>query len=145
MPVEISEATEVTPELVAAFERLTPQLSRSAPAPGAPELAEMVASPASVLLLATDSDTGDILGSLTLILFRIPTGLRAWIEDVIVDAEARGRGVGDALNRHAIAVATERGARTIDLTSRPDRDVANRLYQRLGFAKRTTNVYRYEG
>ena len=145
MTVEISEATEVTPTLVAAFERLTPQLSRSSPAPGAAELAEIVGSPATVLLLATDTDDGTVLGSLTLALFRIPTGLRAWIEDVVVDGEARGRGVGEALNRHAIAVAAERGARTVDLTSRPSREAANRLYQRLGFVQRATNVYRYEG
>jgi len=83
------------------------------------------------------------VGSLTLVLFRIPTGLRAWIEDVVVDESARGKGVGQLMNEAAIAYARNAGAKTVDLTSRPSRDVANRLYQRLGFKKRDTNVYRY--
>jgi ribosomal protein S18 acetylase RimI-like enzyme len=142
--VEIVEATEVTPELVEAFERLTPQLSSSNPPPSPDALAEIVASPASVLLLArVGGADGPIVGSLTLALFRIPTGLRAWIEDVVVDGEARGRGVGEALNRGALDRARQAGARTVDLTSRPSRQAANRLYQRIGFVERDTNVYRY--
>ena len=106
----------------------------------------MIASPGSVLLLATDTDidTHAIVGSLCLILFRIPTGLRAWIEDVVVDDAARGKGVGEALNRAAIEHAGKAGARTVDLTSRPSRESANRLYQRLGFSLRTSNLYRYD-
>lgn len=144
---EIREATEVTPELVAAFERLTPQLSSSNPPPTSGELAEITASPATVLLIAHAQDrTGPdaLVGSLTLALFRIPTGLRAWIEDVVVDTSVRGQGVGEALNQAAIDVARSRGARTVDLTSRPSREAANRLYQRIGFVPRDTNVYRYQ-
>ena len=142
--IEITEATEVTPELVEAFERLIPQLSKSNPPPTADELAAIVTSRASVLLLATDPDRdGAIVGSLTLVLFRIPTGVRAWIEDVVVDESARGRGVGDALNRFALDRARQAGAKTVDLTSRPSREAANRLYQRIGFEPRETNVYRY--
>ncbi|MEZ5142456.1 MAG: GNAT family N-acetyltransferase [Acidimicrobiales bacterium] len=142
--VEIVEATEVTPELVAAFERLIPQLSSSNPPPPEHELREIVESPATVLLLARDLDDGGaIVGSLTLALFRIPTGLRAWIEDVVVDGGARGKGVGEALNRVALERAQAVGARTVDLTSRPSREAANRLYQRIGFVERDTNVYRY--
>ena len=137
------EAFEVTDELVAAFARLIPQLSKSNPPPDAAALAEIIASPASQLLLARDDD-GTILGSLTLALFRIPTGLRAWIEDVVVDDAARGRGVGDQLNREALARAADAGASTVDLTSRPSREAANRLYQRLGFKARATNIYRYD-
>ena len=137
-------ADEVTPELIEAFERLVPQLSSSSPPPDAEQLGEIVASPASHVLIARDED-GTIVGSLTLVLFRIPTGLRAWIEDVVVDGSARGKGVGEALNRFAIDVAAERGARSVDLTSRPSREAANRLYQRLGFVARETNVYRYSG
>jgi ribosomal protein S18 acetylase RimI-like enzyme len=85
-----------------------------------------------------------ILGSMTLVVFRIPTGLRAWIEDVVVDGSARGRGVGEALNRAAIDRARAAGATTVDLTSRPSREAANRLYRRLGFEQRTTNVYRLD-
>ncbi len=144
MAVQIQEVEEVTPALVEAFARLVPQLSRSSPPPSADELAEIVASPATVLLLATDGDGdgGAVLGSLTLVVFRIPTGGRAWIEDVVVDEGARRRGVAEALNRRALALAAERGARTVDLTSRPSREAANRLYQRLGFEPRDTNVYR---
>ena len=139
--VEVVEATGVTPELTAAFERLIPQLSSSNPPPPAAALEEIVASPATVLLVARID--GEIVGSLTLALFRIPTGLRAWIEDVVVDGEARGRGVGEALNQAALAHARSVGARTVDLTSRPSREAANRLYQRIGFVERETNVYRY--
>jgi ribosomal protein S18 acetylase RimI-like enzyme len=142
--VQIIEAAEVTPELVAAFERLIPQLSSSNPAPTETELAAICESEASVLLIAVDRDADDqILGSLTLAWFRIPTGVRAWIEDVVVDEAARGHGVGDLLNRAALDRARELGAKTVDLTSRPSREAANRLYQRIGFVARDTNVYRY--
>ncbi len=144
--IEVSEATEVTAELIEAFARLTPQLSSRSPAPTSGELAEIVVSEATLLLVAVDDGregADAIVGSLTLVLFRIPTGLRAWIEDVVVDAEARGAGVGEALNRRALELAAERGARTVDLTSRPSREAANRLYARLGFERRETNVYRH--
>jgi len=141
--IEVSEATEVTPELVAAFERLIPQLSSSSPPTTDDDLRAIVASPATVLFVATDG-RDEIVGSLTLALFRIPTGLRAWIEDVVVDEAARGLGVGEALNRAAIDHSRREGARTVDLTSRPSREAANRLYQRLGFVERATNVYRLD-
>jgi ribosomal protein S18 acetylase RimI-like enzyme len=86
---------------------------------------------------------GKIAGALTLATFRIPTGVRAWIEDVVVDSGARGHGVGEALNMAAIAEARSRGAITVELTSRPSREAANRLYQRIGFVQRETNIYRY--
>jgi ribosomal protein S18 acetylase RimI-like enzyme len=105
---------------------------------------EIVDSPACHLLLARGAD-GAIVGMLTLVVFRIPTGVRAWIEDVVVDQDARGRGVGAALNQAAIGLADERGARTVDLTSRPSREAANRLYRRLGFVERDSHVYRFEG
>jgi len=142
--VEIVQVLEVTPELVDAFVRLTPQLSSSALPPSADELAGIVTSPAIVLLVARDPDReGWIVGTLTLLLFRIPTGARAWIEDVVVDEAYRRRGIGAALIRAAIERAREAGARTVDLTSRPSREAANRLYRRLGFVQRETNVYRY--
>ncbi|HVL05931.1 MAG TPA: GNAT family N-acetyltransferase [Acidimicrobiales bacterium] len=144
MPIVVEEATAVTPELVAAFRQLTPQLSRSAPAPGGAELAEMVRSPATVLLMARDPEKGYV-GSLTLVLFRIPTGVRAWIEDVVTDEASRGKGVAEVLCREALNRACAVGARTVDLTSRPSREAANRLYTRLGFVQRDTNVYRWSG
>ncbi len=137
----VEELHEVTDELVEAMAGLVPQLSSSAPAPGAEVLATITDSPACHLLVARD-DTG-ILGSLTLVVFPIPTGIRAWIEDVVVDGDARGKGVGDALNRFALELAGELGVKTVDLTSRPSREAANRLYRRLGFEQRETNVYRY--
>ena len=139
--VAVDAAAAVTHELVDAFARLVPQLSRSSPVPGPAELAQIVDSPATVLLVARDGDA--ILGSLTLVLFRIPTGIRAWIEDVVVDESVRGRGVGEALSREALRRAASAGARTVDLTSRPSREAANRLYRRLGFELRDTNVYRW--
>jgi ribosomal protein S18 acetylase RimI-like enzyme len=93
-------------------------------------------------LLAKVDDV--IVGSLTLVIFHIPTGIRAWIEDVVVDVDARGKGVGEALNTFALTEAKRQGATTVDLTSRPSREAANRLYQRLGFKARETNVYRYD-
>ncbi len=141
--VEVSEYTRCTDELVEAFVRLTPQLSSSSPPPTREQLTEIARSPATVLFVATDRETGNIVGSLTLALFRIPTGLRAWIEDVVVDESVRGLGVGTALNEAALVRAAEVGARTIDLTSRPSREAANRLYKRLGFVQRETNVYRF--
>ena len=143
--LQIIEATQVTPELVEAFGRLIPQLSSSNPPPSETELAEICESAASVLLVAVDRDDDDrILGSLTLAWFRIPTGVRAWIEDVVVDESARGHGVGELLNRAALDRARQLGAKTVDLTSRPSREAANRLYQRIGFVPRDTNIYRYE-
>ncbi|MDQ6909428.1 MAG: GNAT family N-acetyltransferase [Actinomycetota bacterium] len=142
--VEVEEATTVTPELVEAFGRLVPQLSRSSPPPTEAELNEIVASPATVVLVARDGGGDAVVGSLTLVLFRIPTGVRAWIEDVVVDESARGQGVGEALGQEALRRAEAAGARTVDLTSRPTRRAANRLYKRLGFEQRGTNVYRYD-
>jgi len=142
MSIEISICESVDEVVVAAFERLIPQLSSSSPPPTAEQLAEILDHDASTLLLAKEGAT--IVGSMTLVVFPIPTGVRAWIEDVVVDEQARGKGVGEALNQSAIEIATKSGAKTIDLTSRPSREAANRLYQRLGFAARETNIYRYE-
>ncbi|HVE47112.1 MAG TPA: GNAT family N-acetyltransferase [Acidimicrobiales bacterium] len=139
--ITVTEALSVDDELVEAFARLVPQLSRSSPPAGRTELAEMVEAPGTHLLVARGPD-GRIVGTLTLVVFRIPTGVRAWIEDVVVDEDARGRGVGEALTRSALAIAADRGARTVDLTSRPTREAANRLYRRLGFEPRDTNVWR---
>jgi len=140
--VRVEEATAVSSELVAAIARLVGQLSASAQPPSADAVAAIVASPASRLLLARERD-GRVVGMLTIVLFPIPTGIRAWIEDVVVDQDARGRGVGALLTRAALELAVAHGARTVDLTSRPDREAANRLYARLGFEQRQTNVYRY--
>ena len=140
--VIIRVAENADADLVEAYQKLTPQLSSSSPAPSKRELSAIIKSDSATVLVAED-ESGTILGSMTLVVFRIPTGVRAWIEDVVVDTEARGMGIGQALNEYAIKLAEQAGAKTIDLTSRPSRESANRLYQRLGFVARETNVYRY--
>ena len=142
MEIRIDVANAITDDVVAAFERLVPQLSSSSPAPTRDHLERIVRSDSCSLLLARDGE--EIVGSLTLVIFLIPTGSRAWIEDVVVDSSVRGKGVGEALNRKALEIARDSGAVTVDLTSRPSREAANRLYQRIGFVKRDTNVYRYD-
>ncbi len=141
--VVVDEVRAVTPDLVEAFVRLIPQLSSSSPPTSHDELQEIVSSEASILLVARDSG-GRIVGTLTLAVFRIPTGFRAWIEDVVVDDTVRGAGAGEALVRAALDRAAAVGAKTVDLTSRPSREAANRLYVRLGFEARSTNVYRHD-
>jgi ribosomal protein S18 acetylase RimI-like enzyme len=141
MSATIQIATESTDELVHAMAVLIPQLSKSNPPPSRDDLNAIISSEASVLFIARVN--GKIAGALTLATFRIPTGVRAWIEDVVVDADARGHGVGEALNMAAIAEARSRGAITVELTSRPSREAANRLYQRIGFVQRETNIYRF--
>ena len=140
----IEPATAGDAEVTEAIGRLLPLLSTSAPAPTAAEVDEIADSPATTLFIARDGDGGPIVGTLTLALFRIPSGVRAWIEDVIVSSDVRGRGCGEQLTRAALDAARVAGARTVDLTSRSSREAANRLYQRMGFMSRDTNVYRYE-
>lgn len=142
MSVEISICETIDQSIVSAFAQLIPQLSSSNPAPDGAALQRIVDHDATTLFLAHLD--GRIVGSLTLAVFPIPTGVRAWIEDVVVDEGVRGHGVGEALNRAALERARSLGAITVDLTSRPSREAANRLYKRLGFVERETNVYRYE-
>ena len=139
--VTVTEVTVVGDEVVDALRDLIPELSTSAPPLTRAEVDRIVASPATVLLIARDQDN-TVVGSLTLVVFHAPTGPRAWIEDVVVAPRARGAGAGAALVAHALDRAKDEGARTVDLTSRPSREAANRLYVRLGFERRETNVYR---
>jgi ribosomal protein S18 acetylase RimI-like enzyme len=161
--VTIVVAETADAALQQAVARLVPQLSSSSAAPGLDELRRMIEDPATTLLLAVSADadadadavpgsdasagagarSGQVVGMLTLALFLLPTGVRAWIEDVVVDETARGAGVAAALTNAALDHARRFGARTVDLTSRPEREAANRLYARLGFERRETNVYRY--
>ena len=140
--VVVDEVTKFTPDVLDALRALIPELSTSAPLLTEAALTEIVDSPATVLLVARDVADGTILGSLTLVVFSAPTGPRAWIEDVVVAPRTRGRGVGAALVLEAVERANAAGSRTVDLTSRPSRQAANRLYVRLGFVQRETNVYR---
>lgn len=142
--VEITRVTELTPELVDALRRLVPQLAPSSPLPREADLAEMIHSPGCTLFVARDRGARRaIVGALTLVVYRIPSGVRVWIEDVVVDQPMRGAGIGEALVRTALKRAAELGAARVDLTSRPEREAANRLYQRMGFVRRETNAYRY--
>jgi ribosomal protein S18 acetylase RimI-like enzyme len=139
--VQVEVLREVTSEVVEAFGRLLPQLSASAAPLDEAALGAIAESPASTVLLARSD--GLIAGSLTLVMFPIPTGMRAWIEDVVVDESARGQGVGAALSLEALRLAQAAGVRTVDLTSRPSRVAAGRLYERIGFTERESRLYRF--
>jgi ribosomal protein S18 acetylase RimI-like enzyme len=140
--MSVERAHQASPELLEALRRLLPQLSPGRPPPTTAELKELMVAHGSTLLLARD-DFGHIVGTLTLVVFRTTTEVRARIEDVVVDEAARGHGLGEQLIREALRLAEERGARSVSLTSRADRQAANRLYQRVGFEQRDTNVYTY--
>ncbi|GHG86180.1 GNAT family N-acetyltransferase [Streptomyces lanatus] len=140
MDVQVEIVREASAELVAAFGRLLPQLSRTAEGLDLVAVDRILQCEASTVLVARAG--GEIVGTLTLVMFPVPSGLRARIEDVVVDNAARGRGVAGSLMREAVRLGREAGARTVDLTSRPDRAAANRLYERLGFAVRESTVYR---
>jgi ribosomal protein S18 acetylase RimI-like enzyme len=139
--VNVEVVREATDEVTAAMRHLLPQLSASAAQPDQATVQRIVGSEATTLLAARLD--GKIVGFLALVMFPIPTGYRAWIEDVVVDEAARGQGIGQALTRKALDLAEAAGARTVDLSSRPSREAAGRLYQRVGFAERSTRIYRY--
>ncbi|HEX2323245.1 MAG TPA: GNAT family N-acetyltransferase [Streptosporangiaceae bacterium] len=146
MDVEIEVVQKVTDEIVEAFGRLLPQLSTTARPLDVSALTKIATAEASNVLIARVG--GEIVGTLTVVIFPIPTGVRAWIEDVVVDEEARGKEfggkrVGEALTIEAIRLAREADAKTVDLTTRPSRVAAGKLYERLGFEQRNSRVYRY--
>ena len=141
--ITISKLTECTNETLNAVNRLLPQLSASAKSISMDRLHELIKSDSIMLFLGSDQ-SGEILGMLSLIVIKIPTGNKAWIEDVVVDQSARGKGIGRALMNHALEEAKKCGVKSIDLTSRPSRKSANELYQSLGYQIRQTNVYRYK-
>ncbi len=143
--MDIEEVTEVTGEIVAAMARLVPQLSASNAAPAPEALAAVTTAPGTTLLVARDPAAGGaVVGTLTLVRYRVPTGLRAWIEDVVVDAASRRRGVGEALVRAALHRAEAGGEAAVELTSRPARAAGNRLYRSLVFVRRRPNVFRFD-
>jgi len=137
----ISEVIQYDASLYSAMQTLIPQLSSNAASLSQAHLQQIIASDTSHLLIARDES--QVLGMLTVLIYRIPTGTKAQIEDVVVDSQARGKGVGKALIQHAISVAKHHNAKSVDLTSRPHRTVANNLYIELGFSARETNIYRY--
>ena len=141
MTITVEIARHVNDALVDGLNSLLPQLSSSAPPLTHDAVQALVDSPALTVFVARDGER--IVGSLTLVIFPIPTGLRAWIEDVVVDDATRGSGIGQALTTAAIDESRRLGVRSIDLTSRPSRVAANKLYVKLGFVLRETNVYRF--
>lgn len=141
MVIELVRAAD--DDVVAALNRLLPQLSSDAREVTAQALRTVVEAPGTVVLVARVS--GVIVGSVTVVVYDIPSGTHAWVEDVVVHAVTRGAGVGEALVRAALAEAHALGARTVDLTSSPPRQAAIRLYQRVGFRRRETSVFRYTG
>lgn len=140
MTVSVEIARHASDDLLSGLNRLVPQLSTSAALLESAELAALIEAPASTLFVAVDD--GEVVGMLTLVIVPIPTGVRAWIEDVVVDESIRGSGVGEALTLAAIDEARSRDVRSIDLTSRPSRRAANSMYLKMGFVARDTNVYR---
>ncbi|GAA3841985.1 GNAT family N-acetyltransferase [Streptomyces chiangmaiensis] len=141
MDVRVEVSREASRELADAFGRLLPQLSATAK-PLDHEAVERMAMRDANTVLVTRTTHG-IVGTLTLVLLPLPSGLRARVEDVVVDAVARSQCVAGALTQEALRNAPAAGARTVDLTSRPDRAAANRLYERLGFERRQSTVYRF--
>ena len=141
--MQIEVVTKADEELREAFQRLVPQLTDKNPPPSLDLLTALVKSDSSTLMVARDA-RGRIIGALTLAVYRVPTGIRSIIEDVIVDEAARGQGIGEALTRRALEIAKEAGAAHVTLTSNPMREAANRLYLRVGFKKRETNAYQYK-
>jgi ribosomal protein S18 acetylase RimI-like enzyme len=143
--MHIEQVSGVTEELHEALRHLVPQLGAYKVPPTWEELTKLVGSEMSTLLIAREFDEGSrIVGMLCLTVYRVPTGLRSVIEDVIVDEAARRKGIGEALIRKAIECARAAGAEGVSLTSNPQREAANRLYQSMGFQLRQTNPYLYK-
>ncbi|MBJ7002343.1 GNAT family N-acetyltransferase [Streptomyces griseofuscus] len=140
MDIRVEAVREPSQELVDAFGRLLPQLSSAAVPLDRAAIDRLVSCDTNTVLLARTPEA--IVGTLVLVLLPLPSGLRGRIEDVVVDGAARGRGVAGLLIEEAVRLARKAGARTLDLTSRPDRASANRLYERIGFRTRESTVFR---
>ena len=138
----ISELTEASPSDLDSINQLLPQLSSKARPLTMDQLMELTGAGSTFVLVCTNEET-EIIGMLSLVILKIPTGSKAWIEDVVVDTNARGKGLGKALMDYALEKARKLGVKSIDLTSRPSREGANLLCQSLGYKTRETNVYRY--
>jgi len=140
--VTISIANQVSDTLLDSINKLIPQLSGSAKPLTVDQLSNLLNHEGTTLFVAEQGE--EIVAMLTLVTFKIPTGTRAWIEDVVVGEDARGKGLAKELVAAALDMARKEGASTVDLTSRPSREAANALYRSMGFLQRETNVYRFE-
>jgi ribosomal protein S18 acetylase RimI-like enzyme len=142
--IDVTRLHDIDRAVLEDLQQLLLQLSLSAKPITAEALGAMIAASGTELFVARQrGGQSKLLGMLTLVTFQILSGVRAWIEDVVVDQTARRSGIGEALTGAAVARARALGARTVDLTSRPSREAANRLYLKLGFERRDTNVYRF--
>jgi ribosomal protein S18 acetylase RimI-like enzyme len=143
--MKIEHVTTSTDELFRALQTLTPQLTANHPPPSRADMDALIAAPGSITLIARHPDeTGPIVGAASLVVYRVLTGIRAHLEDVVVDTSARGLGIGEALTREALRIAKDSGADGVALTSNPLRVAANKLYQKIGFKRRETNLYFYK-
>lgn len=140
MRVEV--VRNITDDVQTALARLLPQLNPTLPVPALARLQRLVADPAVTLLVAKDGE--EIVGTTTVIVYTTPFWIKARLDEVVVDANARGKGVGEALVKAALDVGREKGAQVAELQSgRGDaRKAAHRLYERLGFKIRDTDVMR---
>jgi ribosomal protein S18 acetylase RimI-like enzyme len=139
--IRVEQVKEVNAEIVQAIQYLFPQLTQFSPIPDEEALQNIVKSQTTSLWIARNGD-GEIIAMLSLAIYRTTTGIHAWIEDVVVDQKARRQGVADLLTQSAVEFAQQNGAKAVSLTSRPEREAANRLYQKLGFELVNTNLYR---
>lgn len=140
--MQIELIRSITPEHVEAFARLLPQQSQGARHPTAEQLTAVANQQGNSLLIARD-DQGKIVGTLTLMILVTPGATFGFVEDVVVDRDARRQGIGEGLVRECLRLAAEQGARRIELHSGNHRPDAIRLYQRVGFKKFETNVWRF--
>lgn len=140
----IGTISEPTEDLYQALQRLIPQLGKHKIPPTREELTMLLHTPGALLLIARHPDeSGLIVGVLCLTIYRVPTGIRSIVEDVVVDDQMRRQGIGEMLVRQAIELAREAGANGVALTSNPQREAANQLYLSMGFELRKTNAYFY--
>lgn len=139
MEHDIRPITEVTEALREALARLLPQLTPGTALPGDEALRRLVAGGPSALFAAWRD--GRIAGMLTLAWYDAPSGRKAWIEDVVVDASARGCGLGEALVEAGMRHAASIGAGRVSLTSNPARTAARALYRKMGFEAAETTVF----
>jgi GNAT superfamily N-acetyltransferase len=140
--VRIEAVSEPTPEVLKALERLLPQLNSTLPVPDMARLERLLADPSVTLLLARDGE--EIVGTTTVIVYTTPFWIKARLDEVVVDASARGKGVGEALVLAALEVGRASGAQVAELQSGrgPARDAAHALYERIGFRIRDSDVMR---
>lgn len=141
--IKIEQVTKYSAEIAKTIRRLAQQIDDNYKPLSDEDVEEMLTSSSVYsLFFAYDISTKEVLGMVMLLVYRIPYTRKAYLEDLIVDKSFRGRGIGKALLKKAVETAKSKGALYVDLTSRPSRIESNGLYEKFGFKKRETNVYR---